>query len=97
MVVLHRSPNRDCRHQRDRLRRALAEATERAMHRCDQTPDLIDTDTVLSDVLRTISATRLGSTFWALLSSAISFVPTSLIGVYVVEQVSIAISQRPNF
>ena len=50
MVVLHRSPNRDCRHQRDRLRRALAEATERAMHRRNQSRELINGDTILPDI-----------------------------------------------
>jgi hypothetical protein len=50
MVALHGSPDRDRRFQRARHRRALAEATERPMHRCDQTPDLIDTDTVLPDI-----------------------------------------------
>jgi hypothetical protein len=50
MVVLHRSPNRDCRHQRDRLRRALAEATECAMHRHNQSRKLINGDTILRDI-----------------------------------------------
>ena len=50
MVVLHRSPNRDCRHQCDRLRRALAEATEGAMHRCNQSRELIDGDTILRNI-----------------------------------------------
>jgi len=50
MVVLHRSPNRDCRHQRDRLGRALAEATECAMHRRNQSRKLINGDTILRDI-----------------------------------------------
>ena len=50
MVVLHRSPNRDCRRQRDRLRRALAEATERTMHRRNQSRKLINGDTILRDI-----------------------------------------------
>ena len=52
MVVLHRSPDRDSRHQRGRRRRgrALAEATERAMHRRYQTCHLINVDTILRDI-----------------------------------------------
>jgi hypothetical protein len=52
MVVLHRSPDRDCRRRRGRLRRrrALAEATERAMHFCNQARELIDADSILRDV-----------------------------------------------
>ena len=52
MLVLHRSPDRNRRRQgfgREH-RRVRAETTERAMHRCDKTPDLIDTDTVLPDI-----------------------------------------------
>jgi hypothetical protein len=45
MLVLHRSPDRDCRR-----RGALAEATERAMHFCNQARDLIDADSILRDV-----------------------------------------------
>jgi hypothetical protein len=46
MVVLHRSPDRDCRRRRGwrRRRRALAEANERAMHFCNQARELIDAD-----------------------------------------------------
>jgi hypothetical protein len=49
MVVLHRSPDRNSRHQRRwrRRRRALDEATERAMHRRNQSRHLINTDTIL--------------------------------------------------
>jgi hypothetical protein len=93
MVALHGSPDRDRRFQRARHRRALAEATERPMHRCDQTPDLIDTDTVLPDI--TPNNLR-DQTIWALLSSAISFSLTSLIEVYIVAPVSIAIYPAPN-
>jgi hypothetical protein len=50
MVVLHRPPNRDCRCRRSRLRRALAEATERAMHDGNQSRKLINGDTVLCDI-----------------------------------------------
>ena len=52
MVALHRSPDRDCRHQRDwrRRGRALAEATERAMHRRNQSRYLINADTILRDI-----------------------------------------------
>jgi hypothetical protein len=52
MVVLRRSPDRDClrRRGRRRRRRALAEATERAMHFCNQARELIDADSILRDV-----------------------------------------------
>ena len=52
MVVLHRSPDRNSRHQRRwrRRRRALDEATERAMHRRNQSRHLINTDTILRDI-----------------------------------------------
>ena len=52
MVALYRSPDRDRRHQRGRRRRrrALAEATERAMHFCNQARELIDADSILRDV-----------------------------------------------
>ena len=52
MVALNRSPDRDSRHQRGRRRRgrALAEATERAMHRRYQTRNLINADTILRDI-----------------------------------------------
>jgi hypothetical protein len=52
MVVLHRSPDRDCRRRRGRRRRrrALAEANERAMHFCNQARELIDADSILRDV-----------------------------------------------
>ena len=52
MVVLYRSPDRDSRHQqgRRRRRRALAEATERAMHRRYQSRNLINADTILRDI-----------------------------------------------
>ena len=52
MVVLHRSPDRDCRRRRGRCRRrrALAEANERAMHFCNQARELIDADSILRDV-----------------------------------------------
>ena len=52
MLALHRSPNWHRRRQgfgREH-RRVRAETTERAVHRCDQTPDLIDTDTILRDI-----------------------------------------------
>src|SRR6476659_8369899 len=70
IVALYRSPNRDSRHQRCRRRhgRALDEATERAMHCRNQSRNLINVDTILRDILRTISATRLRSTICALLS-----------------------------
>ena len=72
MVVLHRSLDRDSRHQRRRRRRALAEATERPMYRRYQSRNLINADTILRDITPTISATRLRSTICAELSSAIS-------------------------
>lgn len=50
MVALHRSLDRDRRLQRDRCRRALAEATERAMHCRNQSRNLIDGDTILRDI-----------------------------------------------
>jgi len=52
MLVLHRSPDRNRGRQRFRQgrRRVRPEVAERAVHRCDQTPDLIDTDTVLPDI-----------------------------------------------
>ena len=52
MVVLYRSPDRNSRHQRRRRRRrrALDEATERAMHRRNQSRHLINTDTILRDI-----------------------------------------------
>jgi len=52
MLVLHRSPDRDCRRRRGRRRRrrALAEATERATHFCNQARELIDADSILRDV-----------------------------------------------
>jgi hypothetical protein len=52
MVVLHRSPDRDSRHQRcrRRRRRALDEATERTMHRRNQSRNLINADTILRDI-----------------------------------------------
>ena len=49
-VALHRSPDRDSRHQRSRHRRAPAKATERAMHRRDEARELIDADGILRDV-----------------------------------------------
>jgi hypothetical protein len=52
MVALYRSPDRDRRHQRGRRRRrrALDEATERAMHRRNQSRNLINADTILRDI-----------------------------------------------
>ena len=52
MVGLHRSPDRHRRRQRFRQgrRRVRPEAAERAMHRCNQPRELIDTDTVLRDI-----------------------------------------------
>jgi hypothetical protein len=52
MVALYRSPDRDRRHQRGRRRRrrALAEATERAMHRRYQSRYLINADTISRDI-----------------------------------------------
>ena len=52
MVALYRSPDRDRRHQRRRRRRrcALAETTERAMHRRYQCRNLINADTILRDI-----------------------------------------------
>jgi hypothetical protein len=49
-VALHRSPDRDSRHQRCRCRRALAKATERAVHRRNQARELIDGDNILRDI-----------------------------------------------
>ena len=49
-IVLHRSPDRDSRHKRCRRRRALAKATERAMHRRNQARELIDADSILRDI-----------------------------------------------
>ena len=51
-VVLHRSPDRDCRRQRGRrrCRLALDKATERAMHRRNQSRHLINADTILRDI-----------------------------------------------
>jgi hypothetical protein len=50
MVALHRSPDRDSRQQRCRRGRALAKATERAMHRRNQARELIDADSILRDI-----------------------------------------------
>ena len=52
MIALHRSPDWDRRLQRSRhrCRRALAEAAEGAMHRRNQARELIDADTILSDI-----------------------------------------------
>ena len=52
MVVLHRSPDRDCGRRRGRRRRrcALAEATERAMHRRNEARELIEADSILRDI-----------------------------------------------
>ena len=52
IVALYRSPNRDSRHRRCQRRhgRALDEATERAMHRRNQSRHLINTDTILRDI-----------------------------------------------
>ena len=49
-VALHRSPDRDSRHQRSRHRRALAKTTERAMHCRNEARELIDADNILRDV-----------------------------------------------
>ena len=50
MVVLHRAPDRDRRFQRDRCRRALAEAAEGTMYCCNQPRHLIEPDTIFSDI-----------------------------------------------
>jgi hypothetical protein len=52
MVVLHRSPDRDRRRQRDggRHRRALAKAGKRAMHHRNQSRNLINGDIILRDI-----------------------------------------------
>jgi hypothetical protein len=52
IVGLHRAPYWHSRRRRPRYRRrrALAEAAERAMHRRDQAPDLIDADAIFGDI-----------------------------------------------
>ena len=77
MLVLHRSPDRHrrCQHFRQGRRRVSPEATERAVYRCNQPRELIDTDTALRDITTDDLGDQAGSTFCALLSSAISSVP----------------------
>jgi hypothetical protein len=100
MLVLHRSPDRNRRRQRFRQgrRRVRPEAAERAVYRCDQTPDLIDTDTVLPDITPNNLRNQVGIDFLGTAVVGHIFLSaTSLIRVYVVDQASITISRRTNY
>jgi len=95
-VALHRSPDRDSRQQRCRRGRALAKATERAMHRRNQARELIDADSILRDIAtdNPRNQAEINCLRGAFIGH-ISFTPC-LIGVNVVESAYFTIFQARN-
>ena len=95
-VALHRSPDRDSRQQRCRRGRALAKATERAMHRRNQACELIDADSILRDIAT--DNPRNQAEINCLRGAFIGHISFTrcLIGVYVVESAYFTIFQARN-